>query len=275
MMRALGRGTLRGEGLDRVWRQRDKIRFKVQAEPSQRQRLRRQTPFPVSQRHVLVSSRILTNAPNHHSFQTMTSPTPTPPVNIVSPRFSPAAAGIGTPSSRRGPGSRGSPAGTPYTGGGTPDVRSLRAQYYGTPTLPNIPPRTGTSTPRPSTSTDPLVFTGGGGSPRNVPSISGISARRPVPVGLGLDDVPQPDPTAEVESIYEEDKVKVLRRHLVSREERQGINNGSDGVPSRKASTANLAADFPQDTEAFPVPYHTPGADITYVTWGFPWRFPF
>ena len=197
----------------------------------------------------------------------MTSPTPSRPVNIASPRFSPAAAGIGTPSSRRGPASRGSPAGTPYSGAGTPDLRSLRAQYYGTPTLPNIPPRTGTSTPRPSTSTDPLVFSGGGGSPGNVPSMSGISARRPgAAVGLGLSDVPQPDPTADVESIYEEDKVKVLRRHLVSREERQGINNDSDGVPSRKASTANLAADFQQDTEAFPVPYHTPGADITYVS---------
>jgi len=103
-----------------------------------------------------------------------------------------------------------------------------------------------------------------------VPSISGISAWRPTGVGLGLDDVPQEDPTVDAESIYEEDKVKVLRRHLVSREERQGINNGSDGVPSRKASTANLADDFHPDTEAFPVPYHTPGADITYVSWRFP-----
>ena len=199
----------------------------------------------------------------HHSFLTMTSPTR--PVNITSPRFSPAAAGIGTPSSRRAPGSHGSPAGTPYSGSGASDLRGLRAQYFGTPPLPNIPPRTGTSTPRPSTSTEPLLLTGGGGTPRNVPSISGISAWRPAAVGLGLDDVPQPDPTVDVESIYEGDKVKVLRRHLVSREERQGINNDSDGVPSRKASTANLAGDFQQDTEAFPVPYHTAGADITYV----------
>lgn len=200
----------------------------------------------------------------------MTSPTPSRPVNIVSPRFSPAAAGIGTPASRRGPASRGSPAGTPYSRSGTPDLRGLRAQYFGTPPLPNIPPRTGTSTPRPSTSTEPLVFTSGGGTPRNAPSISGISARRPTGVGLGIDDVSQPDPTVDAESIYEGDKVKVLRRHLVSREERQGINNGSDGVPSRKASTANLAGDIQQDYEAFPVPYHTPGADITYVSWRFP-----
>ena len=195
----------------------------------------------------------------------MTSPTR--PVNIVSPRFSPAAvAGLGTPGSRRGPGSRGSPAGTPYSGVGTPDLRSLRAQYFGTPPLPNIPPRTGASTPRgASTSTDPLVFTGVG-TPRRVPSISGISARRPTVIGLGIDDVPQPDPTTDIESTYEEDKVKVLRKHLVSREERHG--NDSEGVPSRRSSTANLALEFHEDPEAFPVPYHTPGADITYVNFG-------
>jgi proton-coupled amino acid transporter len=101
-----------------------------------------------------------------------------------------------------------------------------------------------------------------------VPSISGISARRPAIIGLGIDDVPQPDPTTDVESTYEEDKVKVLRKHLVSREERQGNNNDSEGVPSRTSSTANLALEFREDPEAFPVPYHTPGADITYVNLG-------
>jgi proton-coupled amino acid transporter len=193
----------------------------------------------------------------------MTSPTR--PVNIVSPRFAPAA-GFGTPGSRRDQGTPGSPVGTTHSGIGTPDLRSFRAQYVGTPPLPNIPPRTGTSTPRTTASAD-LVFTGGG--PRHVPSISGITARRPAVIGLGLDDVPQPGPSVEVESLYEEDRVKVLRKHLVSREERQGNINGSDGVPSRQASTANLAAEFHEDTEAFPVPYHTPGADITYVGRGF------
>jgi hypothetical protein len=111
------------------------------------------------------------------------------------------------------------------------------------------------------------VFTGVG-TPHPVPSISGISARRPAVIGLGIDDVPQPDPNTDVESTYEEDKVKVLRKHLVSREERQGNNNDSEGVPSRRSSTANLALEFQEDLEAFPVPYHTPGADITYVDLG-------
>ena len=192
----------------------------------------------------------------------MTSPTK--PLNIVSPR-SQQAPGFGTPSSRRGVGSRPS---TP--GSGTPDLRSLRAQYIGTPPpLPNIPPRTGTSTPRPSTSTEPIVLPGRSAGPRHVPSISSITARRPgAPVGLGLDDYPPPDPTItiDVENPYEDERVKVLRKHLVSREEREG-NNGSSGFPSRQASSSNLSHHFQQDA-AFPVPYHTPGGDITYVRRG-------
>jgi solute carrier family 36 (proton-coupled amino acid transporter) len=200
----------------------------------------------------------------------MTSPTR--PLNIGSPRFI-VGAGVGTPSSRRGPGSRGSPTGTPHHGSatGTPDLRSLRAQYIGTPPLPNIPPRTGT--PRltaTAPSAESLVFIGGG--PR-VPSVSGISARRPpgIGLGLGLDDAPTPDQPTDIESLPEQDKVKVLRKHLVSREERQGNNNGSDGVPSSQPSSSQLVrAARQEDSEAFPVSYQTHGADITYVkTWAF------
>lgn len=101
----------------------------------------------------------------------------------------------------------------------------------------------------------------GDGLPR-VPSVSGISARRPAVIGLGLDGVSTPDPTVDGESIQEDDRVKVLRKHLVSREERRGNNSGA---PSRQSSTSHLARPRQEDTEAFPVPYHTPGADITYV----------
>lgn len=95
--------------------------------------------------------------------------------------------------------------------------------------------------------------------------MSGISARRPAVIGLGLDGVPiptpTPDPTADVENLQEEDKVKVLRKHLVSREARQGNNSGA---PSRTSSTSQFARPRQEDTEAFSVPYNTPGADITH-----------
>src|SRR6266851_6633478 len=55
------------------------------------------------------------------SSYTMTSPTR--PVNIVSPRFAPAA-GFGTPGSRRDQGTPGSsPVGTTHFGNGPPDLR--------------------------------------------------------------------------------------------------------------------------------------------------------
>jgi proton-coupled amino acid transporter len=106
-----------------------------------------------------------------------------------------------------------------------------------------------------------------GGGPRNVPAISGISARRPAtPIGLGLEDAPPPDPTVDIEGFQEDERVKVLRKHLVSRQERHASYNGSSGVPSRTASSSNLAHELQPGPEAFPVPYHTPGADITYVS---------
>ncbi len=108
------------------------------------------------------------------------------------------------------------------------------------------------------------------GSPRLTPALSELSARRPTTpagAGLGLEDAPPPDPTIDYESFQGDERVKVLRKHLVSRGERQAANyNESSGVPSRQASSSNLAVEFQPDPEAFPVPYHTPGADITYVS---------
>jgi proton-coupled amino acid transporter len=109
------------------------------------------------------------------------------------------------------------------------------------------------------------------GSPRLAPALSELSARRPTTpaggVGPGLEDAPLPDPTIDTESFQGDERVKVLRKHLISREERQAANyNESSGVPSRQASSSNLALEFQPDPEAFPVPYHTPGADITYVS---------
>jgi hypothetical protein len=110
-------------------------------------------------------------------------------------------------------------------------------------------------------STEPIVFTGGVSC--NVPSISGISARRPAtPIGLGLEDVPPPEPTIDTKSFQEDERVKVLRKHLVQRGER---HNGSSGLPSHQASSSNLAHELQHVPEAFPVPYHTSGADIMYV----------
>lgn len=73
----------------------------------------------------------------------------------------------------------------------------------------------------------------------------------------------------DLEDLPDEEKAKVLRRHLVSKDNRAG-SNGSEGSastgPSRKSSNAQLRAPMRrEDTEVFPVPYHAPGADVTYV----------
>ena len=145
--------------------------------------------------------------------------------------------------------------------GGTPDVRTLRAQYtaMGTPP-PNIPPRVLSSTAKsgsptalvftPTASQDPLPVgeisassSGASGSPDNLAEATGP---------LDMDNLP------------EEEKLKVLRRHLVSKSERQP----QDSSPSsRHSSSSNVAAlkPFREDSEPFPIPYHASGADITCV----------
>ncbi|KAI0322138.1 transmembrane amino acid transporter protein-domain-containing protein [Amylostereum chailletii] len=173
--------------------------------------------------------------------------TPAKPVNINSARLSPA----GTPGRASG-----SPVGASL---GTPDLRSLRAQYAGTPP-PNIPPRS--STPRLAEPAQPGVNFGDLSMGRRV-SVGGISARRPGPiVGTpgSASDVGQS--ALDLEDLPEEDKLKVVRKHLVSRDERAGSIAGSEG-PSRRSSVGQMRLRR-EDTEAFPVPYHAPGADITH-----------
>ncbi|KAI0067192.1 hypothetical protein BV25DRAFT_1795537 [Artomyces pyxidatus] len=179
--------------------------------------------------------------------------TPTKPLDIGSPRPSPFPA-IG------GERASGSPATTPFSG--TPDLRALRAQYAGTPPPPNIPPRTANTTPRPVES---LQVGGAVDSPSSRPSVGGISLRRPAGVGLGAGTPGSGSDVniLDIDDLPDEEKAKVIRKHLVSREERQGNMSESEDGPSRKSSRSHIRIRR-EDTEAFPVPYHAPGADITH-----------
>ncbi|KAJ7249233.1 transmembrane amino acid transporter protein-domain-containing protein [Mycena haematopus] len=158
------------------------------------------------------------------------------------------------------------PNSTPY---GTPDIRLLRAQYAGTTPPPNIPPRN-TSTPslRPKGSDSSLAL------PRSFQAQGGIAALRPTPNNgsdaelnnLNLDDLP------------DEEKARVLRLHLVSKQEREREGQakstpnseldvpvgGAAGSGSRRSSYGAAAHVQREDTEPFPIPYHTPGADVTH-----------
>ncbi|CAL1716897.1 unnamed protein product [Somion occarium] len=156
-------------------------------------------------------------------------PNASQPVNITSPRLRPTEYASG-----------GSPRPS-FQISGSPSARILRSQYTGTPPLPNIPSR---STPIGTPRGTGLVLSSGEGSRRG-----GITPRRP--------DTP----------------AKILRRHLVSPGERNppegssprgSMSAGSDsGAVSKRPSAVHLRSQS-QASEAFPVPYHAPGADVTH-----------
>ncbi|KAH8100834.1 transmembrane amino acid transporter protein-domain-containing protein [Cristinia sonorae] len=170
--------------------------------------------------------------------------TPTKPVNISSSRPAPSASASGSPNLT-----------APISA--SPSPRVLRAQFAGTPPVPNIPSRaTPVGTPRGvGLSLPPEAPTA-----RRV-SVGGISLRRPDTPGSGdnlLDD------------LTDEDKARILRRHLVAAQERNqderpstsGSPNAS-GQVSKRSSSSHLRTQR-EDSEPFPVPYHAPGADVTH-----------
>ncbi|KZT73071.1 hypothetical protein DAEQUDRAFT_808609 [Daedalea quercina L-15889] len=180
---------------------------------------------------------------------------PSKPVNIVSPRQGNVEL-VGTPPAARGI-------------SGSPSPRVLRAQYAGTPPLPNIP-RRGTPIGTPSAAGgSPMLMPAplaGAGEPASVTSVGGISARRPATPGSGIEG-------HALDDLTDEEKAKILRRHLVSRQEREGqpgpssrgsVSGGSDnGAVSKRSSLSHLRAQR-EESEPFPVPYHAPGADVTH-----------
>ncbi len=177
--------------------------------------------------------------------------TPTKPLSIRGRPIQPQDGHSGTSGSLTG-------ASTPM---GTPDMRALRAQYTGTPP-PNslaIPPRNiPVKIASPAAASDiSLPSVGGNGSGPQA-SIAGIAALR------GRTGTPSPseDGSAtplpqDVDDLPEEDKIKVLRRHLVSKEERQ--RNNEDSQASSSSSTHHPH----ESTDPFPVHYDVPGADVT------------
>ncbi|KII85114.1 hypothetical protein PLICRDRAFT_45235 [Plicaturopsis crispa FD-325 SS-3] len=177
--------------------------------------------------------------------------TPSKPVNIGSPRLTTLDSSEGLTESVHTP----------------PDFRALRSQYAGTPPPPNIPLRTALSGPIRTSPSTP-----GESSPRPRPApIAGLTPRRPAGAGTPGSN---PDINAlDLEGLTDEEKAKVVRKHLVSKDERENRENGraksiagsaSGSGLSRKSSSASTPAARREDTEAFPIPYHAPGADVTH-----------
>jgi proton-coupled amino acid transporter len=201
-----------------------------------------------------------------------TTPT-SKPLNIGSPR---SGAGLGDERGRTP---------TPGGGAGIPGTPG-RFALLGTPPVPNIPrlgtPRAGPAFPIPSpglnldASPGPRLGTPGSYTPSG---LSGLAASKPVAsLHSGADT---PGQIANLDDLTDEEKARVLRRHLMSREEREAAAAAAAaqeaaGASSRRGSDTSLTPGAGpsgrrpsnvkrQETEAFPVPFEAPGADITCV----------
>lgn len=155
----------------------------------------------------------------------------------------------------------------------SPNIRALRAQY-GTPPIPNIPPR---NIPTSSSSTNVGIHGPGSHRPSlpGTPIIGGM--RMPVPGGPGSGTrTPTSGYENPFEELTEEEKVRILRRHLVPREQREqqldrkssfgSLADRGEGPSKPKWQAPNPGRDqvTGEDSEPFPIPYHTPGADLTH-----------
>jgi proton-coupled amino acid transporter len=160
---------------------------------------------------------------------------------------------------------------TPY---GTPDIRLLRAQYAGTPPPPNIPPRNISASPslRPQVS-DVSLIPPNDGQPGSYGGVSAALRATPAPTPRNGSDTPL---NLDLDDLPDEEKARVLRRHLVSKEERDAKSTPASefdvplgpqpgGSGSRRSSSgAHTPAHVQrEDTEPFPIPYAAPGADVT------------
>ena len=155
---------------------------------------------------------------------------------------------------------------------GSPGIRALRTQY-GTPPIPNIPPRN-----IPASSPNINIGTGSG-SPR--PSIAGTPIIGGIRMHSGGPGSGTRTPASGYENPFEEltdeEKARIIRRHLVSREQREHQLDRQSSIgsfadrgegPSRTQRQSVNASHDPappvDDSEPFPIPYHTPGADLTH-----------
>jgi solute carrier family 36 (proton-coupled amino acid transporter) len=139
----------------------------------------------------------------------------------------------------------------------TPDLRQLRQQFGTPPVGTTIPPFR-----NPGSLSHTAI-----GSPLRPSSAAGARSH-----GTGT-----PLETADVPALGDDEKIKILRKHLVSREGRMGHSENTSRLSSRRPSVHESQGQSRHETRPstpgpsqpnsspFPIPYHAPGGDITYV----------
>lgn len=180
----------------------------------------------------------------------------------------------------------------PVSASPRPDLDRLRERINATPP-PNIPQRPFA----PPTSSSPFRQGLGGqlgaspvGTPRSfAPSARSSRPSTPRPNAGGFPRTDSLDPqdgrrsgsrtpaVQDLDDLSPEEKARVLRRHLVSREERERQDDEGDkllggelssngtptATPGRRPSVAAPGSIQRMDTEPFPIPFNAPGGDIT------------
>ena len=127
---------------------------------------------------------------------------------------------------------------------GTPDLRSLRAQFDPPPL--DFPPRNSNAASGSSVISPPILSS----SPARIP--------------LSRRDTP---PSATLDELSDTEKAKVIGRHLVSRDERVSTGEDPSSRPSTSfgsAAAGPLTSDPRNDSEIFPIAYDVPGGDVTH-----------
>lgn len=163
---------------------------------------------------------------------------------------------------------------TSFTPSGTPNLHALRTQYAGTPPMPNIPPRGSTPAQRNGPPAQQFLPTPDAPSPlrHGSQAVGGLSATAVKSSNSSGSGVETP-PIIDLDGLPEEEKVRVLGRHLVSKQERKNIlredadldfsQSLEPGTSSRQSSSSQNDGPIREDSEPFPIPYHAPGADVT------------
>lgn len=182
----------------------------------------------------------------------------------------------------------GTPQGTPV---GTPDIRAIRARVQNAVSTPprSIPARALTPGSTPGTPYNEGLY--GSPKPRSIssalagPSSTSVPSNgleiatgkvRPSFVEADAAGYESDDNPLNLDDFPDEEKARVLRRHLVSKAERGRDREvrsvaSEEQLPQLRTSGSSHSRSIPgshigrEESEPFPIPYDAPGADVTCV----------
>ncbi|TFL03773.1 transmembrane amino acid transporter protein-domain-containing protein [Pterulicium gracile] len=160
----------------------------------------------------------------------------------------------------------------------TPDLRVIRAQYAGGTPPPQIPLRPGTTPTQGASSLNSGSIAPRVDLSRRSSYGSGVGGGSP-----GMRYGTPPTGTGEIsnlalDGLTDEDKAKILRRHLVTPEDRRRVSiaasetdkpavPGSSAQSRRSSGVPAQHVSFPaerENSDSFPIPYEAQGADVTH-----------